>query len=238
MITLAGNTAGQNGSKDASGQGDQVVKSVLVDKIKNNYQITKRVISIKSAHACMNRPESTFTAGGYLMQDCGWDDVDKQIDLHFYAKEQNYPFYNQDYALITPLINGNGGGSYNLTSSTFYSPSPNRALGNIISMEPSTSQNQASNEIVSTLTSNTRLLGLQSVNSSSNRDSNTNRPQLQTFYRIQNDNIGGVISYKGDEKTPVDASTVRTTAGINSAITRTGQPSLRFGRPFKLKISR
>jgi hypothetical protein len=83
----------------------------------------------------------------------------------------------------------------------------NRALGktSIFSVEINKWNQASHNDVATPLIDNTQLLGLQAINSSSNRDSNVNRPRLQTSWRRAND-VFGDNSYDTNRIVPDDNS--------------------------------
>jgi hypothetical protein len=198
-----------------------------------------------SGTSCLNTPDVSFNYGDALSaSSCGWVDVSKQIDVGFYSNTSLSS--GQNYALMTPVVDEKNLYGYNLTNHWAYSAIANRALGKAVN-----SGSQTSNVNNSTLLAENQssLLGLQAISPTTARDTNSYRPQLTTSYRRKGDAFTDVVQYKGvndpgtNTETPfsgstaIDASTIRTQAGINSAITRTGQPNslYSFGRPFKLK---
>jgi hypothetical protein len=215
---LAGNAGENNGETTIYGR--HIVRSVLYNPANNKpddyqYKIKERTLSPTYDHNSCNLQNDNYQFNGNLNNGCYLNSVNQLYDVYFQGKNAEYNDVNasdylQDYNLAPTVINGSKNNQWNQTQDYYRQLIVNRGLGktsNISSLTDSTqsSQSNVSTKLDSPNTSS--LLGLQAINSASNLDSTTNRPQLNTSWRRS----GDVFHFYSIG-----------TNGINGAITRTG----------------
>jgi hypothetical protein len=212
---------GQNPAYPSSRSARQLVRSLLEDQTKNNYSILKNHFSPSTTYGLYKGDKQV----SYLIGDplggtttsgdnYPWSANNQQFDFIFSG--QNSYATNQNYHFKAPDTNGLGGGHWNLTENTNSNVLRNRALGNVITnLVNKTNKNQGSHLSAAEEINSSYLLGIQSLNVISNRDTNTTRPQLNvTFMR------NGDLMDQNNQAIPSDDSS------INGKIARTGQEDL------------
>jgi hypothetical protein len=230
MISLAGNHAYQNGygadnPSFENNTGNNVISSTIKEKSPYKYDIKFQNIAMTHSSFLCYKDYNDFTYGDQLSGGwgCGWTAHNQSYDFYFsgkndtYQSSQNLKTFDQSYQFTGSGPYGLQQTSWNFTDNNSSSVW-NRALGK--SSDTTGLQTQSSNWNVSTsLTSSTstKLLGLQAINpfAENTKDTNINRPQLQTAYRRVDDN------FSGDQSHPVpDDSTTNNINGARAGLVR------------------
>jgi hypothetical protein len=163
------------------------------------FNVKKESVSLTASHWCYESNLAAYSFGGQLTggPNCSWGEYNQSYDFLFQGNNASYENYNQNYQFIAGLAESGAQLRYwNATINRATSSVWNRGLGNT-----NNSASQTSNSANATpLNQNSSyLLGLQSIAIdeiwyvSESKDTNTNRPQLQTSYRRANDLYGETI---------------------------------------------
>jgi hypothetical protein len=219
MITLAQNADGylkqpdQNGG-NSSGNGKKIIQSLLYEMATGNtdlygYSLHELVLAIANSNSLLNSTQScNFSKNVFLNAGISniwgntgacssWKTDGQNYDFSFNGlslDEDDFSYFNQNYQFSGIDSSNNKYVRWNYTSSNDRATIWNRALGNTTVSTSQTSNPNSATEINSI----SYLLGLQAINSYSNRDSVTNRPQLQTSYRATGDAFPSIISDDDD----------------------------------------
>jgi hypothetical protein len=228
---LAKNENKQNAGTNIHGGGDYVIKSALYNKdtgktndpVNYAYQIKNQDLSMTYSNPDCSKTQDTYIFGQILKPSCAWNNYNQYHDVFLYgdgqyqnsttvANVQSYAFKASNSNTVDNIA---WNYTYYATESVF-----NRALGKATTGSLSVS-NQASNINVATPLQSpsdpnlSYLLGLQAINPTSTLDTNSNRPQLNTLYRIVGDNSSDFNGYA----VPDDSKTNNTITGAKA---RTG----------------
>jgi hypothetical protein len=188
------------------------------------YSIKGSVLRMTDSEAKCSLGEFSYTFNS-AVGTCAWVERDSIYNYNFRGKDETYSnqkllTYNQDYQFTGENLMGTKLANWNLTYDFTSMSLWNRALGsaNPNASNVFTQKVQSSNVAVATKlgTSDSYLLGQQSINSVASRDFNTNRPQIQTSWRQFRDNFGD--NARSDYLVPDDSKT----NNINGARARTG----------------
>jgi hypothetical protein len=175
-----------------------------------NFEVKLRSLDPTRIGNCVNFDQYNYSFGaGLTTNGCGWYAHDNTQDMLF--SSTNTDAADQNYHFVGTNKNGFSNFHWNYTRSHDSYSLYNRALGNVFAESlPINFITQASNGDNAVGINESKLLGLQSVNPSNNRDSNTYRPQLQTNYLRINDYLATDLPNKVSE------------SGIDSFVSRTG----------------
>jgi hypothetical protein len=181
-----------------------LARSLIPDQTINQYTVSHQKLGLTTSWSCFYKTQTNFifagkdnpTAGNiggdYCGSQNGWAGYNQLHDLFFQSDDTSlkntYIFTGMERSGLTI-------DQWNLAYGADSNLVWNRGLGLPTSGGSLSYTNQAGHPSVATnLDLSSFLLGLQTINSSKNRDSNTYRPQLQTSYRQLNDNLSRVNS--------------------------------------------
>jgi hypothetical protein len=188
-----------------------------LNKVASKFEVMKDFSSPTNAVQCYNGERSSYTMGssenpnsgdiGY--NGCGWNSSNTLYNLAFQGKDENSKSLQEYQFGVSSAVDGSKISAWNITAGADSVSISNRAIGQAILSGSQTSNSKNATPLNQ---DSSYLLGLQAlapaVNWVGNKDSNTNRPQLNTSFRRVDDDFGGVIS--ADDKS------------INGRIARTG----------------
>jgi hypothetical protein len=171
-----------------------------------------------TSNTCYSRNPSNYTFGNIInpTTDCAWISFNQAYDYVLQGLN-DYSSFLTNIQFKGTDINGTRNNGWNLTNSSDSAAITNRAIGNV-ELGLSISQNTQSSHLDNATPLNDTsvyLLGLQTTNTKTNYDMNSNRPQLNTSYRRSGD-------YFGWSAIPL--------TGHTGAIARTGQSPLAIAR--------
>jgi hypothetical protein len=178
------------------------------------------------------KSRAKYSIGSILTGGEYWSTFNQNLDFTFLGTgtylQQNINQVEQAYQFKGYTNTFSEYSGWNSNIGGFTNSAWNRALGKTSNSSTSNLLQSSSSKVATKFSNDSYLLGLQSINSTDRKDTNSNRPQLTTSYRVLNDNIGE--DWDGGSIIPNN----NTTTGNKS---RTGQPYSLYslGRPFKLK---